>query len=188
MIRRYRSSAAARWLPRTLGGAVLAASLIAARGIDPAGATPGGGTVRLLVILFGAALSLWVVRSGAVLYREVEVRDDALWVGIGERGRELEYRDVVTLDYHGPFGSGRRWAPVMAIRDRLEHEWLVPGTLEGGPEFVAEFLRACDRSDLDAWADARRVASRFARADRWVVAGYVLAAAAVIAAVVFHAV
>lgn len=186
MTRRYRSSGAARWLPRILGGAVLAAALIAARGIDPADATPGSGTVRLLVILFGAALALWIVRSGAVLYREVEVRADALWLGYRAAGRELEFRDVVTLDYHGPFGSGRRWAPVLAIRDRLEQDWLVPGTLQDGARFVEDFLQACDRSDLDAWADARHVAARMAGGGRYVVAGYVLAVILVVAAVVFH--
>lgn len=180
--RTYRCSAAARWLPRVLAGAVLAAAMIASWP-RPDAVPPPPRLLQPLVVVLGAAFALWVVRKGSVLRREIDLGVDGLTFRIGRHERVLDYVDVRRIDGRGPFEGVLHWVPAVVLIDVFEKAWDVPVALEDGPAFLDDLLDAAGDDELQAWAEARGLRGRMERAGWFVPSGYVAAAVLVAGAV-----
>ncbi len=155
---RYRCPPSARWLPRVLGAAVLAATLVAAYAVDPRGALPRSAMLRGLLAVVGAGLALWIVRKGAEVRTQVVLGREGVEFRSGRGRAALAYADIGALDRAPSFGPwrpsheplGRRARvldPVSALRNlavakamaatsRLDlgpnsHTWLGLGPGEG---------------------------------------------------------
>ncbi|GEM_PF-3486333 len=171
----WRCSPAGIWLPRVLAGAVLAASLFASRALDPGDLYRGSGLYRGLVVTLGALLSLWVLKDGAVVKWSVQVRPKGIAFSTGRKSNLLEYRDIVTIDYHPPFSAGKQWVPAVILEDRLGGRWRIPTFIPGGAEWLSAFLEASGKEELAAWADAREISRKMGRGIGSLRTWYVLA-------------
>ena len=181
--RSYRASTAARWLPRTLGAAILVASTLWALRADPR-IDPLAPYVARFVVLVGALAAFVVVRAGAEVRHEVSLDDTGIRIGSGGRMRSLEWPDVERLDWIAPFTSGRRWIPAAALVDRFGAAWRLPALIADGDGLIRELLRRSGRSDLAAWAEVYRLERRMRRHGSRSAIGYATAAAFVLAALV----
>jgi hypothetical protein len=159
----YRCPTAARWLPRALAAALLAAILVTALSVDPQGVlATWSRAFRGALAVAGAAAALWIVRRGGELRREVRVLDDALEFRDGKRLDRLPYADVAVLEFANSFGVGRSWLPALMVLDRKGRAWRVPSLIEAGDRLVGELLERAGRSDLEAWAAARNIERKMA--------------------------
>lgn len=168
----YRCSTAGRWLPRILGGSLLAAFVVTALRTDPEGVVAGSTTFKGLVALFGGVLSLWIVRKGAEVGRVVALGPEAIEFSHGRRSASLAYRDIETLDYVPALGPTRHWIPAAVLVDRAGGRWRLPALIDRGDRLILELLERCGRSDLEAWADVRQLERRMGRASRILALGY----------------
>lgn len=177
----FRCAAAARWLPRVLGAAVLAAGLIAAYQLPPTRLVKAS-YARQCIMAIGLLAAFWVVRTGREVDVAVTVGERALEFSWGGRRRQVSFDALSSMVFRAPFASGRRWVPAMVLEDEHGESWRVPAFLEGGASFVTELLSRAQRNDLDAWAQARKLEDRMGRARQWVVGGYLASLAIVVTA------
>jgi hypothetical protein len=173
--RLFACSAAARWLPRALAGAVLAAAMFAAFRIEAAG-EPLLPMVRRFIVVAGALFALGVARKGSEVRCRFGLTADALVVQVGSREYRLELARVQRLDYAGPFAGSLSWLPATVLIDRYGGSWRIPALVHEGDDLLAELLRRAGRHDLDSWAEAYRVISRMGRYRFRVRLGYGVAA------------
>jgi hypothetical protein len=183
----YRCGAAARWLPRALAGAVLAAGLLVAFALDP------DATVRLVqpfkrgLVLVSALVALWLVRKGGEVRVRIGAGPEGLVFLAGRRRLDLPYRDIAALRYEPPFGVSRwAWIPALALIDRQGRSWRIPALIERGERLVAALLDFSGRADLASWADALDLERRMSSSGTRVAAGYGASALIVVAAVVLR--
>jgi hypothetical protein len=156
----HRCSAGGVWVPRLLAGSVLVTAVIASRTMDPDQLFSSSRVYRGLVIVLGGIIALWVLKDGGIVRRSVQACKQGLVFRSGRKEDVLEYRDIVHIDYHLPFSSGRHWVPALVLEDRLGTAWRIPSFIEDGAGLVAELLERSDRSELDAWSDARNIPRR----------------------------
>ena len=159
----HRCTGGGIWMPRLLAGAVLVAAVIASRTMDPDELFASSQVYRWLVIVLGGIIALWILKDGGIVRWSVQASESGLVFRAGRKENVLEYRDIVHIDYHLPFSSGRHWVPAMVLQDRLGTDWRVPSFIQDGGDLVVELLKQADRSELDAWADARRIRKRMGR-------------------------
>ncbi len=181
--RTYRCSAWARWLPRALGASLLTASLLISFRIDPDQISAYSRPFKIGLVVFAAAVSLWIVRRGAEVRLEVTPAGEHLEFRYAARSARLAYADLDRLDFSPAFGPSRHWLSAMILIDREGGEWRVPAVLADGANLVEEILDRAARSDLRAWAEVRGLAAKMGSSTRrfaagYLVAGFVLAAAA----------
>jgi len=178
----FRCGAAARWLPRALGGSVLAATLLGTLGAAVSRGTVGRRAAQFLTVV-GAAAAWIVVRSGAETRHAFRLTDDALVVVSGRRESRVELGSLARLDFEPAFTRRGRWIPAAVLVDGAGTAWRVPALLESGDRFVRELLTRARRNDLDAWAAERDLSRRMAQARGRVVLGYAIAAGLLVASV-----
>lgn len=178
-----RCGVAARWMPRVLGGSLLAAAAIVNGHLEPSAAL--SGMVRGVLVVAAAAGALWIVRAGSEARMEIAVEKDRLRLGARGRYVELALRDLEAVDYDPPFSSARRWLPALVLIDRRDCRWRIPASIEDGASMLNEIVERSGQDRLRAWADARRVDRRMARSRGFTVAGYGVAAGWVVAAAIF---
>lgn len=160
--RTYRCGAAARWLPRALGGAVLLALTLMGLEVSPeiVRILP---LVRQLVVAAGALSALLIVRHGAEVRHVFGLAPDAMVVGHERTGARLEYADLARLDWSPPLSGSLAWIPAAVLVDRQGKAWRVPALLSEGDEMMRGLLARARRDDLDEWAAAYRIVERMAR-------------------------
>lgn len=178
-----RCGVAARWMPRVLGAALLAAAAIVNGRLEPSAAL--SGMVKGVLVVAAAAAALWIVRAGSEARMEIGVEQDRIRLGARGRYVELALRDVEAVDYDPPFSSARRWLPALVLIDRRDRRWRIPASVEDGKSMIDEIVDRSGHDRVRAWADARRVDRRMARSRWFTVAGYGAAAGLVVAATVF---
>ncbi len=161
--REHRCSRSGIWLPRLLAGAVLGAAVIASRTMDPDQLYSSSQVYRWLVIVLGGIIALWILKDGGIVRWSVLAGPAGLVFRAGRKENVLEYRDIVHIDYHPPFTTGRHWLPALVLEDRLGTHWRVPSFIEDGKGLVSELLQRADRNELNAWSDARRIPLRMGR-------------------------
>jgi hypothetical protein len=159
---------------------VLVSAYIASTGVDPAGVVPGSRTVSLLVIVFGAGLSLWIVRGGAEVHFTYAPEPERLVVRSGRHEREVAFMDVTAVRFDAPLQTFRRWIPTVVLLDRFEIAWRIPAFIDDGEELLEEVLRRVDRDEVRMWVEARGVGRSMRRAGWMVPVGYVVAGVAVV--------
>ena len=120
-----------RWLPRVLGGALLAAALIVIMSLE-SGPSLLGRSKAVLMVMAGA-VALWVVRAGSDVRLEAGLVDDALRIGARGRYLEVPLGDIEALDYAPPFVNARNWPPALVVVDRHDRRFRVPAALRDGP-------------------------------------------------------
>lgn len=156
----HRCASGGIWVPRLLAGAVLVTAVIASRTMDPDQMFSSSQIYRGLVIVLGGIIALWILKDGGIVRRSVQACDQGLVFRSGRKEDVLEYRDIVHIDYHLPFSAGRHWVPALVLEDRLGTAWRIPSFIEDGGGLVNELLERSDRSELNAWSDARRIHQR----------------------------
>jgi hypothetical protein len=155
--------------------------------IDAAVAGTSLSHSRTLVILFGAACALVIVRSGGMVRAEFSLATEALRLRIGKHKRELPYEQIVSLTYETPFVRPREWLPALVLVDRFGKRWRVPALLAEGERFVSELTTAAGRDDLRSFASAHDLPARMAATRMRLVWGYSFALAMIVAAFVLLA-
>jgi hypothetical protein len=178
--RTFRCGVAARWLPRALGGAVLAASTLVSLEVDSTivRLLPH---VRSLMVITGALLAWVIVRRGEEVRLVFGLARDALWIGGEPDGVRLQFRDIRRLDWAPPFSGSLAWIPAAVVVDRNGKPWRVPALVDEGDAMVRELLARAGRHDLDTWAEVYRVPARMGRYRARVRTGYAIALAVVLA-------
>lgn len=171
-VRTYRASAPARWLPRALAGSLLAAATLVALSVDPAGVSDYSRPFGIALVVLAAVAALWVVRRGAEVRVRVTPASKDIEFRLASSSARLAYADVDRVDYAPAFGPSRSWLPAMTLVDRDGEIWRVPALLDDGPSLVADIVARAARSDLEAWAEARGLASRMRGSRRRLAAGY----------------
>lgn len=182
----FRCSAAARWLPRALAGATLSTSLFMMFRIEHQDALGVFQALRVIVVLLGAALALWLLRRGAELRVRVTLEAARLRLAYGARSAALDFESIGRLEYETPFAASRSWIPATILLDRQGRPWRLPALLSRGDGLIAELLQRSGRNDLAAWVDALNLSRRMGRASRLVGAGYLVAAAILAVGLVFY--
>ncbi len=182
----YRCGPAARWLPRALAAAVLAAAVLAAFRFDPYETLSASKYLRTLVAVLGAVLALWIVRTGGEVRTTFAVGDGELLLRHGPREYALRLEDLERLAYETPFAQSRTWLPALVLRDRFGQSWRVSAFLDGGDRFLEELLARTGHSDLRSWAETLRLGEIMARSGRRVLIGYAASAAILAAGLVYR--
>lgn len=182
----HRCSAAARWLPRLLAGAILAAGTLVALRIDPHSTVSGSRVFRTLLVVTAAVAALWVVRRGAELRVAVAVAPEGLLFGAGSRELRLRFEEIAAMRYEPAFGASRSWLPAAVLVDRDGRSWRLSGLLAHGERLTAEILSASGRQDLASWVEAHRIDRRMAGAARRTGVGYFAALAILGSATLFY--
>lgn len=182
----YRCPAAARWLPRVLAGAVLAAAMIASFRIDPRANAMGWGPVRTFVVIGGAVAALLVLRKGAEVRTRVRLDEEGLTLLHGSRTAYLPFRELDSVEYSAPFSASRHWLPAAVLVDRWGKGWRLCALLDGGERLIDRLVAVTGRSDLESWVEVLSLRRRMGRAGKLCAVGYLAAAAIVAAALVFY--
>lgn len=180
-----RCSVACRWAPRVLGAAMLAAAYITSRGIDPDGLLPASSTFRMLVVVAGAVLALWLVRTGSEVYLEVGAADEGVVFRAHGRERVLGYTDIAAIRYDGAMAGGKRWIPAVVVVDRKGLSWRIPAMMDRCRELLDTILERSGDSGARAWAEERKVHARIGRSRSVIFAAYVISVAAVSFSILF---
>ena len=179
----YRSGVAARWLPRILAAAILAAAMLAGLRLEERGY---GRALRTSVVLVGALTALLVVRRAGDVRVVFELGPQSLSLVRGAHRATLDLDRIERLRYDAPFVASRHWVPAAVVVDRDGRDWRLPATLEGGDRLVRDLVGRIDRDDLRAWGDALGLERRMGRTRRVLIVGYGLAALVLLAALVFY--
>lgn len=168
----FRCSGLVRWMPRVLGGSLLAAATLVNLSLDPE--APFAGGVKGVVVLAAAVGALWIVRGGAEA--RVEARLEGGAVSLGARGRWSRVRvdRLEMVDYDPGLSSARRWIPAVVLVDRDGCRWRIPAFIGDGPDLMEAIVRSSGNPSVRAWAEARDVARRMVRSRGWVAAGYIV--------------
>lgn len=182
----YACGSAARWLPRLLAAAVLAAAVLAAFRFDPHETLNASKYLRNLVALLGAVLALWIARKGGEVRTAFAVGKSEILVRHGSREHALRLADLERLAYETPFAQSRTWLPALILRDRFGQSWRVSAFLAGGDRFLEELLARTGRNDLRSWAETLRLGEIMARSGRRVLIGYAASAAILAAGLIYH--
>ncbi len=179
----YRSGVAARWLPRILAAAILAAAMLAGLRLEERGY---GRALRTSVVLVGALTALLVVRRAGDVRVVFELGPQSLSLVRGAHRATLDLDRIERLRFDAPFVTSRHWVPAAVLVDRDGRDWRLPATLEGGDRLVRDLVGRIDRDDLRAWGDALGLERRMGRTRRVLIVGYGLAALVLLAALVFY--
>ena len=179
----YRSGVAARWLPRILAAAILAAAMLAGLRLEERGY---GRALRTSVVLVGALTALLVVRRAGDVRVVFELGPQSLSLVRGAHRATLDLDRIERLRFDAPFVTSRHWVPAAVLVDRDGRDWRLPATLEGGDRLVRDLVGRIDRDDLRAWGDALGHERRMGRTRRVLIVGYGLAALVLLAALVFY--
>jgi hypothetical protein len=182
----YRCGAAARWLPRVLGGAVLVTAMLVALRLLPASGVPGAREFRAGLVVLAAVVALWVVRKGGEARIEVGVGPNGLFLFRGPHRSDLAYDEIDGLRYDAPFGASKSWVPATVLTDRRGATWRLSGFLDRGERLIEDLLELSGRDDLRAWADALQIPRRMAGSSRRVGLGYGFAALVLLTGAIFH--
>jgi hypothetical protein len=182
----FRCGPAARWLPRALAGAVLAAATLAAFRMDPQGVLLGSSYLRNGVALTGGLLALWIIRKGAEVRTVIGVSDEGLIISHGSRSHVLPFDRVVRLGYAAPFAATRNWLPAMLIWDKSKMRWRISSLLRDGELLLSALLEKEGREDLTSWSETLKLQQRMAASGRRVAVGYLIAAAILAAGLVYY--
>jgi len=186
-VRVFTCGVAARWLPRVLAGAILAAAMLAALRFAPYRALAMARIVQGAVCVTGLAAAAWILRSASAESRSVIALDDeGLFLAQGRRNQRLEFERIERFEFDWPLGPSRRLWPATVLVDREGRVWRIPAVVDDGAALIDELLERTRRDDLREWATCLNLARRMGHA-RWIVgAGYGTAAAFVVAAVAFY--
>ena len=176
-----RCPAVVRWLPRVLGGALLAAAMIVITSLGPS--LSGGWRVVLSVA--AGVVSLWAVRAGSEVRLEAGLVGDALRMGARGRFLDIPLREIEILDYDPPFAMARKWFPALVVIDRHDRRYRVPAALSGGRRLLEEIVERSNDDRLRAFAEARRLSGRIGLSPVFTALGYVLASGFVMGALWF---
>lgn len=161
--RRYRSSAAARWLPRTLAVACIVAGALAADGVRGSEG-PMLDAIRWFFLLTGLVGAAWFLRGGAEVRKVAFVDATHLHLGAGGRESALELDRIQRIEFQSPFARSRQhWLPAAALIDEFGHSWRLPATIEAGDQLVSEIVERAGDDELATWTDALNIRQRMAR-------------------------
>jgi hypothetical protein len=185
--RLYACGPAARWLPRVLAAAILVAAMLVAYRFDPHRSLTFARSLQGILVVLGAAIGLWIVRSGAELRVRVGLAREGVRFDYGRGAVTLAYDDVVRFDFESPLSSSRRLWPAAVLLDDRGRSWRLPALIGGGERLIRELVAASGRDDLESWAGSLGLARRMGHATALVAVGYTMAAAVVTAAIAFYA-
>jgi hypothetical protein len=169
----YTCGPAARWLPRTLAGAVLVAGLLASAHVDAA--LPGARTLRALLVVVAAIAALWVVRKAGEVRFRVTAGATRLTFEHRAHSASLLYEDIDAIRFEAPFGASRSWLPATVLVDRQGRDWRLCALLSSGDRLVGDIVVGSGREGLATWADEHHVRQRMARSHLRVRLGYAVA-------------
>jgi len=178
----YRCGLAARWLPRALAGAVLAAGLLVAGTVNTDRGVPGARSLRALIAVGAAVAALWIVRKGGEVRLRVTAGADGLAFEWRHQSASLALDDIDGIRYEAPFGPARFWLPAAVLVDRHGREWRLSALLASGDRLVEDIVERSGREGLATWAEEHRVGKRMARATLRVRLGYAVTLAILLAA------
>ncbi|MDX1389040.1 MAG: hypothetical protein R3344_07605 [Acidobacteriota bacterium] len=181
---RYRCGGAALWLPRVLGGGVLAAASVLAFGVDPDGNVPYSGLAKGGVLTVAGAAALWIIRRGSEVRLEFGIGASGLRFSTRRATAEVAWKKIEMLDYDPPLGTRSGWMPAMVLVDDHGRRWRIPAVVHGVQSLLEVILSRTARHDLRAWAEARHLHARLGRARIFVLSGYLLTAVIVASAFV----
>ena len=99
---RFESSSAARWMPRTIAGGVIAVATVWA--LDITAVQRSGVMLRGLALAIGAYFALWALRTGSEVLTRVRLEGDRLWLDAPGRTRELRYAAIERVGWDAPVG------------------------------------------------------------------------------------
>jgi hypothetical protein len=159
----WQCSPVAIWLPRALAAVVLIVAVIASRTMDPGDLYQGSSLYRGLSVVLGALVALGILKQGGVLRWTIKIGEAGIIFNTGAKSNQLEYRDIVSIDYQWPFSSSRHWVPALVLEDRFGGKWRIPSFICDGSELLQELLRATGRSELSDWANARKIGASMGR-------------------------
>jgi hypothetical protein len=129
---------------------------------------------------------LWIVRKGAEVRAVLVLGDEELVFRYGSREYALRLEDLDRLSYETPFAQSRTWLPALVLRDRFGQPWRISALISHGDRLLEEMLRRIDRSDLQTWSETLQLPRLLARSGRRVLIGYLVAAAFLVAGVVYY--
>jgi hypothetical protein len=164
----------------------LVAATLAALRLDLQSDLPFLSHIRNFLILAGGLLALWLVRKGAEVRSVVEVDEEGLTFSHGRRRLFLGFEKIVRLGYAAPFADSRNWLPAMLIHDRDRQVWRVPALVGDGDQLLDQLLEKSGRSDLESWAETLALARRMAGSSRRITIGYAIAAAVLLAGLLYY--
>ena len=182
----FRCGPAARWLPRVLAAALLAAGTLAAFRMDPHGVLLGSSYLRNGVALAAGLFALWIVRKGTEVRMVVGVGDEDLIMSHGSRSFKLPYDRIDRLGYAAPFAATRNWLPALLIWDKERTCWRILSLLSDGDRLLRLLLEKTDRDDLAAWSETLKLERLMQRSGHRVAMGYILSAAILAAGLVYY--
>jgi len=184
--RLYACGPAARWLPRVVAAAILIGAMLVAYRFDLHRSLTFTRSLQGLLVVLGAAIGLWIVRSGAELRLRVGIVREGVRFDYGKGAVTLAYDDVQRFDFEPPLSSSRRLWPTTVLLDDRGRAWRLPALLRDGDLLIRELVSVSGREDLATWAESLNLARRMGRSATLVAAGYVLAGAVVAAAFAFY--
>jgi hypothetical protein len=182
----FRCGAAARWLPRTLAAAVLAAGTMAAFRMDPHGVLFSSTYIRNGIILAGAVAALYIVRLGAEVRTTVAVGEEGLIFSHGAKSHALPYANISRLGYAAPFAANRSWLPAMLVFDKDRGCWRVLSMMREGDRLLQLMLETAGREDLASWSETLALERRMRGFTRRVIIGYLVSAASLAAGLIYY--
>lgn len=182
----FRCGAAARWLPRTLAAAMLVSAMLVAYRFDPHRSMTFAREIQALVVVVGAALGLWIARTGSELRLTVRAERERLELSYGRQASTVRFDDIERLAFEAPLGAARRLWPATLLIDRAGREWRLPALLRDGDRLIEALVANSGRDDLAAWVDSLKLRQRMAHSGALTATGYGLAVLAVAAALLFY--
>ena len=181
----FACGAPARWLPRALGGSVLAAGILAAGRVGSQSSAGGAQGFRLLLLMAAAAAALWIVRKGGEVRVRVSVEAEGIVFEVGSHRVSLEFERIEALRYEAPFGPSRSWLPAAVVVERGGREWRLSALLTAGDVLIDTLVNRSGREDLVAWAEAHGIRDKMSRSSLRLRIGYAFALAVVILAALY---
>ena len=169
-----------------LAAAILIAALLAAERFDLPTGLGFARPLRFSLMLVGALMAFWIVRTGAELRLRVSLADDGIRFDHDARITFLEYDEIHRLSYAVPFALTRLWIPAVVLIDEQGRGWRLPALLTNGDQLLGELIRKSGREDLQAWADSLGLMRRLGRAQLLTAIGYLTSAGLIAAAAVFY--
>ena len=182
----YRCGAAARWLPRVAAAAVLLAFLLVSFRFQAWESNPGGSPLRVFMVVIGAAIGLWILRSGAEVRLKVDLEDERVRLSYGTVSSTVALDKVDRFEFDHPMTASRRLLPAAVLLDEKGTAWRLPVVLESGADLIDAIVERSGREDLAAWADSLPLRQRMNRAGLVTAVGYGAAAAVVASGVWFY--
>lgn len=182
----YRCGLAARWLPRAFAGAVLLGSMLVAFRFSAGRASGVGFPLQAFLILIGAALGLWILRSCAEVRVKVDLEDEQILFSYGAQTSNLALAQIQRFEFDHPMTASRRPLPAAVLIDDDARAWRLPVVLESGADLIEAIVLRSGRSDLETWAETLSLRRRMSRGGLVTALGYACALLLLAAAFWFY--